>query len=190
MVILEILLLVLAFVAAVWCYMVFNHLVMLKHNVAKAWANVDVLLRQRHDELPKLVAACARYLQHERALIERVVATRGALAAAREREDTRALGPLERELGVDLARLVALAEAHPELKADDMFLHLQRRIAELEAAIADRREFFNATVTVNNVEIRQFPYLLFARAFGLRSFHVFAAERAAGVAARAAGTGR
>jgi LemA protein len=190
MAVLDILLLVLAFVAAVWSYMVFNHLVMLKHNVAKAWANVDVLLRQRHDELPKLVGVCARYMRHERELIERVLATRGALAAAREREDTRALGPLERELGVELGQLRALAEAHPALKADETFLHLQKRIAELETAIADRREFFNATVTVNNVEIRSFPYLLFARAFGMRPFHLFVAEPESGVGARAAGPAR
>lgn len=169
----DILLLVLAIVALVWCYMTFNNLVMLRHNAAQAWANVDVLLRQRHDELTKLVTVCARYMQHERTLIERVATVRGALAEARERQDVHALGPLERGLATDVSRLTALAEGYPALKADASFLQLQRRIAELETAIADRREFFNATVTINNTQIRQFPNLLFARAFGMRELSRF-----------------
>jgi LemA protein len=171
----DILLIVLGVVALVWCYMVFNNLVMLRHNAAQAWANVDVLLRQRHDELQKLVAVCARYMQHERSLIERVATARGALAAARERKDMRALGPLDRSLASDVSQLNALAEGYPALKADANFLQLQRRIAEIETAIADRREFFNATVTINNTQIRQFPSLLFARAFGMRELPRFSA---------------
>jgi LemA protein len=131
------------------------------------------LLRQRHDELPKLIAVCARYMEHERTLIERVATARGALAAARERQDVRALGPLESGLATDVARLTALAEGYPRLKADASFLQVQRRIADLETAIADRREFFNATVTINNTQIRQFPNLLFARAFGMRELSRF-----------------
>ena len=178
MTILDVVLLVIGFIAVVWFYMVVNYLVLLKHNVAKAWSNVDVLLRQRHDELPKLVAVCERYMQYERALIERIATTRNALENARERVDTRELSALEQELGTELARLGALAEGYPDLKADQTFSHLQRRIAELETAIADRREFFNATVTINNTEIAQFPYLLFARAFGMRAFDLFAFDSA------------
>jgi LemA protein len=170
---LHLLWLVVAFVAAVYGFAVYNHLVALKHNVAKAWANVDVLLRQRNDELPKLIAACAPYMRHEQALLERIAADRAAIASARERADTAALGGLERQLHGDLARLGGLAESYPQLKASDTFVALQARIAELESAIADRREFFNATVAVNNVEIGRFPNLVFARAFGLRALEPF-----------------
>ena len=170
---------VLGFVLLVACFMAFNHLIMLKHNVAKAWANVDVLLRQRHDELGKLIALCAEYMRHERELIERVAKGRALLAAARQRANAAAVGVADRELRTDVAQLLALAEAYPALAANENVLHLQRRIAELETAIADRREFFNATVTINNVQIAQFPYSLFALAFGMRAFALFARGAAA-----------
>jgi LemA protein len=118
-------------------------------------------------------------------LIERVATARGALAAARERKDVRALGPLDRGLTTDVAQLTALAEGYPALKADASFLQLQRRIADLETAIADRREFFNATVTINNTQIRQFPNLLFARAFGMRELARFSTGLAPSTGERA-----
>jgi LemA protein len=167
---------VLAFVALTYGLVLFNHLVHVKHNVTKAWANVDVLLRQRHDELPKLVAICARYARHERALLDRIAATRAALSEAGRRRDTRALGPLEQALRLDLGAVQALAERYPALEADAAFRALQRRISELETAIADRREFFNATVAVHNVEIARVPNALLARPAGMRALHPFSCE--------------
>jgi len=180
---------VLGFVLVVACFMAFNHLIRLKHNVAKAWANVDVLLRQRHDELGKLIVLCAEYMRHERELIERVAKGRALLAAARQRTNAAAVGAADRHLRADVARLLALAEAYPALHANEQALYLQRRIAELETAIADRREFFNATVTINNVQIAQFPYSLFALAFGMRAFALFVRDEAAAGPERAAGRG-
>jgi LemA protein len=147
---------------------------MLKHNVGKAWANVDVLLRQRHDELAKLIALCAEYMRHERALLERVARARNELGAARSRGDARELGALDGELRAALTGLIGLVEAYPQLKASEQFAHLQKRIAEIENAIADRREFFNATVTTNNVEVQTFPYSLLAVVCGMRAFDLFA----------------
>lgn len=167
---------VIGFVLIVACFMAFNHLVMLKHNVAKAWANIDVLLRQRHDELRKLIVVCAEYMRHERALIERVAAARTRLAAAQQRADTGEVAALDRDLRGDVAHLLALAEAYPELKANEHLLQVQKRISALETAIADRREFFNATVTINNVQIAQFPYSVLAALAGMRSFALFARE--------------
>ena len=178
---------VLGFVLIVACFMALNHLIRLKHNVAKAWANVDVLLRQRHDELGKLIALCAQYMRHERELIERVARGRAQLAAARQRASAAAVGAAESGMRADVERLLALAEAYPDLKANEHALHLQRRIAELETAIADRREFFNATVTINNVQVGQFPYSILALAFGMRAFALFASEEATVGAQRAAG---
>jgi LemA protein len=164
---------VLGFVLAVACFMAFNHLVMLKHNVAKAWANIDVLLRQRHDELRKLITVCTEYMRHERELIERVAAARTRLAAAQARGDAGELAALDRDLRSGVTELFALAEAYPELKANEHMLQVQKRISALETAIADRREFFNASVTINNVQIAQFPYSLLASLGGMRAFDLF-----------------
>lgn len=170
---LGIVLFVFAFVLAVACFMAFNHLVMLKHNVAKAWANIDVLLRQRHDELRKLITVCAEYMQHERGLIERVADARTRLSAAQQRGEAGEVAARDKELRGGVAQLLALAEAYPELKANEHLLRVQRRISALETAIADRREFFNATVTINNVQIAQFPYSVLASLAGMRAFELF-----------------
>lgn len=146
----------------------YNRLVELKHNVAKSWSNIEVLLKQRHDELPKLVETCRRYMAHEQGTLEKVMLARGRVAGARERGDVEALGAAEGELRQGLGRLFAVAEDYPELRADQTFLHLQSRITGLENAIADRREFYNETVNLNNVRLEQFPELLIGRCFGFR----------------------
>jgi len=148
--------------------LLYNQLVSIKHGVRQAWANIDVLLRQRHDELPKLVEACRRYMQHEQETLERVVAARGAVASARERSDVKGVGQAETLLRTGLGQLFALAENYPDLKASESFQHLQQRITGLENGIADRRELYNAAVNINNVRIEQFPDLIVARMFSFQ----------------------
>ena len=143
----------------------YNGLVRLKHGVSKAWSNIDVLLKQRHDELPKLVETCKQYMQHERTTLERVIAARSAVASAREQHDVGALGKAESSLRAGLGQLFALAENYPDLKANDSFQHLQQRISGLENAIADRRELYNEAVNINNVRVDQFPDAIIARLF-------------------------
>lgn len=145
---------------------IYNSLVRLKHQVARSWADMDVLLKQRHDELPKLVDACRQYMEYERETLERVIAARSRVADAREHQDMGELGAAETELRAGLGRLFALAENYPELKASESFQHLQGRISDLENGIADRREFYNASVNLYNVRIEQFPDLLVARPLG------------------------
>lgn len=159
---------VLASVALLGAYAVvlYNGLVRLKHGVAKAWANIDVLLRQRHEELPKLVEACRQFMGYERETLERVVRARSAVAEARQAGDVVALGKAESGLRAGLGQLFALAENYPQLTASDSFRHLQERITGLEHGIADRRELYNEAVNLNNVRIEQFPDVLLARAFG------------------------
>ncbi|RHW19717.1 LemA family protein [Pseudomonas jilinensis] len=156
-------------VAGLYAIVLYNQLVSIKHAVSQAWANIDVLLRQRHEELPKLVEACRRYMQHEQETLERVVAARGAVAQARERSDVKGLGQAETVLRAGLGQLFALAENYPELKANESFRHLQERITGLENGIADRRELYNAAVNINNVRIEQFPDVLIARMFSFPS---------------------
>jgi len=149
-----------------YAIMLYNNLVSLKHNVSKAWANIDVLLKQRHDELPKLIETCKQYMGYEQETLEKVMQARAAVSSAREKGDVAALGPAETQLRMGLGNLFALAEAYPDLKANDSFQHLQGRISGLENAIADRREFYNESVNNNNVRIEQFPDVLIARNLG------------------------
>jgi LemA protein len=94
---------------------------------------------------------------------------RAAVSSAREKGDVGALGPAESELRIGLGNLFAVAEAYPQLKANETFQHLQTRISGLENSIADRREFYNEAVNNNNVRIEQFPDLLIARFFSFRA---------------------
>ena len=152
-------------VAAVYGVMIYNGLVQVKHAVAKAWANIDVLLKQRHDELPKLVEACKQYKQFEQETLQRVVEARSRVQAARENQDIPALGQAEGALRLGLGQIFAVAEAYPELKTNESFMQLQGRITALENAIADRRELYNEAVNINNVRIEQFPDAVVARSF-------------------------
>ena len=152
--------------AALYAIGIYNRLVALKHAVDKAWSNIDVLLKQRHDELPKLVEVCQQYQQFEQKTLQQVVAARGQVQAARMQQDVAALGTAETALRSGLGQLFAVAEAYPELRSNDNFMQLQSRISQLESAIADRREFYNASVNLNNVGIEQFPANLVARSFG------------------------
>lgn len=155
-------------VAVIYAIMLYNQLVQVKHNVTKAWANIDVLLKQRHDELPKLVETCKQYMQYEQDTLVKVMEARSHVADAREQQNIGALGQAEGELRGALGRLFALAEAYPELKTDETFKHLQSRISSLENAIADRREFYNESVNINNVRIEQFPDSIVAAMFSFK----------------------
>lgn len=149
---------------------IYNRLVSLKHNVSKAWSNIDVLLKQRHDELPKLVETCKQYMKHERETLEGVMLARSGVSSAAKKSDMAALGAAETKMRQGLMNLFAVAEAYPDLKANETFHGLQNRISELENVIADRREFYNESVNVSNVRIEQFPDIILARFFGFKSF--------------------
>lgn len=157
--------LVIAFVYGITIY---NALVQIKHNVSKAWANIDVLLKQRHDELPKLVETCKQYMKFEQDTLARVIEARSKVFTAREAQNVSALGQAESGMRAALGSLFALAESYPELKANQTFQQLQTRISALENAIADRREFYNESVNINNVRIEQFPDLIIARLLGFK----------------------
>jgi len=143
----------------------YNHLVNIKHAVAKAWANIDVLLKQRHDELPKLVEVCRQYKQFEQATLQKVIEARSQVQTARQQQDIPALGQAEGMLRMGLGNIFAVAEAYPELKANENFMQLQTRITSLENGIADRRELYNESVNINNVQIEVFPASIIATLF-------------------------
>jgi LemA protein len=157
------------FAALVYTVLLYNGLVRLKNNIHQAWANIDVLLKQRHEELPNLVAVCKQYMQYEQKVLESVVRARAEVAAAQERWDVQSLGAAESELRKGLAGLYAVAEGYADLKADRFFRHLQERISQLEKQIADRREYYNEAVNSNNSGVEQFPDLMIARLFGFQA---------------------
>jgi LemA protein len=161
-------LLAIVVLAVAYAAMLYNGLVEVKNNVSRAWSNIDVLLKQRHDELPKLVEVCKQYSQFEKETLSRVTEARGRVAQAREAGDIAALGPAEAALRAGVGKIFAVVEAYPELKANQHFMQLQSRITGLENAIADRREFYNDSVNVNNIRVEQLPQALIARSFGFK----------------------
>lgn len=164
----------LALIVAVIIYaiVIYNRLVNLKHNVSKAWSNIDVLLKQRHDELPKLVATCKEYMKYEQATLEKVIDARGRASEARSAGDIEAIGAAEGALRIGLGQLFALAEDYPDLKANETFQHVQGRITGLENSIADRREFYNESVNINNIGIEEFPDVMIARFLDFKPFQL------------------
>ena len=170
-------------VVALYFVITYNSLVSVKNNVEKAWSNISVLLMQRNDELPKLIDTCRQYMQHEQATLEKVIQARKQVNEARDQHDVAALGEAESALRMGLGGLFAVAESYPELKSNQNFLMLQTRITGLENQIADRREFYNDSVYINNVRVQQFPDLIVARLLGFtkESLLKFSSEELADV---------
>lgn len=172
--------LVLAFFLAgvlVYVVMLYNGLIGLRNDIDKAWANIDVLLKQRHDELPRLVDVCKGYMQYERETLQTLAEARSKYALASTIAQKAAASG---SLSASVQKLFAVAENYPGLKANVSFLELQKRISELENQISDRREFYNDAINVFNTRIQQVPDSWLAPLMGLtpRSmFQVTAAER-------------
>jgi len=152
-----------AFVA--YSILIYNGLIRLRNNVERAFANIEVLLKQRHTELPRLVEICKGYMKHERELLVKVVEARTLVHDAQEDHNIRALGRAETQIRTALFEVMARVEAYPELKANENMLSLQERLSQLEDAIADRREIYNESVRLNNTRIQQFPDTIYARLF-------------------------
>src|ERR1700758_2272456 len=152
-----IVLLALAFVAIGLLWYVatmYNGLVALKNDIEKAWANIDIMLKQRHDELPKLIDVCKGYMNYERDTLQKIVQARAMYQQAIT-VDQKAQADQSTKAAV--RGLFAVAENYPDLKANNNYLQLQKRITELENQIADRREFYNDSVNTFNIRIQEFP---------------------------------
>ena len=166
-------LLVLLFVivgALGYLVMIYNGLVAVKNNVDKAWANIDVLLKQRHDELPNLMEVCKGYMKYEGDTLERVTRARSLYSQAQTVDQkVEASSTMTSAVG----RLLAIAENYPDLKANNNFMQLQARVSQLESQIADRREFYNDSVNVFNTRIQEMPDALLAGSMNLRPREMF-----------------
>lgn len=155
-----------------WLVLLYNRFVALDNAAERAWANVDVILRQRSDEVRNLEAVVKGYASHERALLEHVAHARATLAGD---AGVRAKAEADAQLRMDLPRLIAVAESYPDLKANEGFLALQKRITSLEDILADRREFYNHSVVIFNTRIREIPDTWMAQAMRLRAKAYFTA---------------
>jgi len=142
--------------------MVYNGLIRLKNETEKSWSNIDILLKQRFDELPKLIKVCEGYMQHEKNTLEAVIKARSMVGNAKTEGDQL---NAQNMLTDTLKSLFAVTERYPDLKADAAFTSLGHRISELEDQIADRREFFNEYINLYNIRIAQFPDVLIANKF-------------------------
>ncbi len=160
------------FAAGVLIYTVilYNSLVRLRNENDRAWANIDVLLKQRHDEIPNLVETVKGYMQHEQQTLLAVTQARAASVNASSIPQ-KAVADLK--IASALHGLFAVAENYPQLKANENFLKLQSRISELEERIADRREFFNDDVNTYNTRIGQIPEVFVASFMNLKPRQMF-----------------
>jgi LemA protein len=144
----------------------YNTFVRLFNNIDKSWSNTDVILKQRHDELPKLVDVCNSYMAHERETLEAVTKARAVYGESMTVDEK---ARAENQLTSALGSLFAVAEQYPDLKANQEFLHVQQRISVLESTIADRREFYNDSVNLYNIRIEQIPANWVAQQSGYRA---------------------
>jgi len=144
---------------------VFNSLVQVRNNADKAFENIHVILMQRHDELLKLIDTCKGYMKHEDDMLTKLTKLRvgyDETPSADEKVN------LENQINKQIAQLRHVWEGYPDLKASENFLQIQNRISALETSISDRREFFNDSVNIYNIQIERFPERLLA---GSLSYH-------------------
>ena len=153
-----------------YAVMIYNGLVRLRRNIEEAWSNIDVLLKQRSDELSKLIDTAQEYMEYERDVLQKITEARNAAQqAGSPGEAAQADDSLRGALG----EFFAVAEDYPELKSSENFQQLQERISSLEEQIADRREFYNESVNTYNIRINQIPYNFFASLMGYQDKELF-----------------
>jgi LemA protein len=142
---------------------IYNGLVSLRAQVERAWSNIDVILKQRFDELPQIIQVVEQYAHYEAGILEKIADARTRYGSSNTvGEKIQA----SNEISMALRGVMAIGEAYPELKANEQFNQLQGRISSLESTIADRRETYNDAVTNFNTRIEQFPDLFAARFLG------------------------
>ncbi len=168
-----ILLIIIVFVG--YLVSIYNGLVLLKNNIGKAWSNIDVLLKQRHDELTKLLESVKGYMNFEKDVQVQITQARSAYAQAKTVGEK---AQADNMMTSTLKSLFAVSENYPDLKADEAFSQFQGRITEIESQIADRREFYNDSVNTFNIRIAQLPYMFIARMLNYTPAELFKAPEA------------
>jgi LemA protein len=165
--------LVVVVVVALYLAMSYNRLVKLRNRIANAWAQIDVQLKRRYDLIPNLVETVKGYAKHERETFDAVTQAR---ANAINAQGVAAQAGAENMLSNTLKSLFAVAEAYPELKANQNFLALQEELTSTEGRIAYARQFYNDAVLQLNTKVQSFPSNIIANMFGFREHEYFEAD--------------
>jgi LemA protein len=152
---------------------IYNSLIKKKNLVDESWSGIDVQLKRRYDLIPNLVETVKGYASHEKETLANVVELRNAAMSAEGDLEKRA--EKENQLSQTLKSIFALAEAYPELKANQNFQQLQTELTEIEDAIQNSRRYYNATVREYNVAIETFPTVIFANMLGFQKRDYFEA---------------
>lgn len=139
---------------------IYNALIALNKNIDLAWSNIDIILKQRFDEIPQLIEVIEQYVIYEKNMIQKVIDARAMYIASKDNESKI---EASNSLSQILRGFSVVVESNPQLKANDSFLQLQKRISDLESALSDRREFYNEAVTIYNIRIAQYPDIFFAK---------------------------
>ncbi len=155
-------------IAAVLIYIVivFNRLVRQRNVVREAWSGIDVQLKRRTDLVPALVETVKGYATHERTLLEEVTAKRAMSLDAQAQGNVAQNAQATQQLGSAVGRLIAVAEAYPQLKANENFLKLQEQLSEIEEQLQYARRYYNGAVRNLNISIQSFPDLVIAKPLG------------------------
>ncbi len=159
-----------------WLVLTYNTFVRLRQHLGESWAGIDTELKRRYDLIPNLVDTVKGYASHERQALEAVVEARARAAASGGSPGAQARD--EQVLVTSLSRLLAVAEAYPDLKASANFLQLQTELANTEDRIQAARRFFNANVRDLNTRVEVFPSNLAAAMFGVKPAEFFEVESA------------
>lgn len=153
-----------------WVVGIYNGFIRLKNNIVKSWANINVLLKQRNSELPKLIGAVKGYMKHEKGLLTSLTKARTAMLKAK---DIHEKAKYSNQITAALKTLFAVAENYPKLRASENFQQLQSRISSLENEIADRREFYNDSVNQYNIKLESFPDKIIGNMMNLKRKEMF-----------------
>ncbi len=160
---------------ALWAVAIFNKLVKNRNLVLEGWSGIDVQLKRRYDLIPNLVETVKGYAGHEREVLARVVELRNSAASAQTATEK---APIENMLTQTLRQLFALAEAYPDLKANQNFLDLQGQLSEIEEQIQFSRRYYNGTARDMNILVQSFPSNIIANSFGFKVADYFEIELA------------
>lgn len=156
-----------------WAILTYNRLVVLRNRIENAWSQIDVQLRRRYDLIPNLVETVKGYAAHEKEVFQKVTEARAAMTNAQGVEQQ---GQAQNMISQALKSLFAVAEAYPDLKANQNFLLLQEELSGTESKIAYARQFYNDSVMALNAMIQQFPVNIIAGSFGFQTKEYFPME--------------
>ena len=171
-----------ALVVGLYFWSTYNGLVRLNVRVDEAWSDITVQLKRRADLIPNLVEAVKGYAKHEKEVFENVTAARAATVSPENLSSPAHAALAEGEFHSALKSLFAVAEAYPQLQANDGFLNLQKELSDTEDKIMAARRFYNGGVRDLNIKIKQFPATLFVRGLGFKEREFFEVADAAAIA--------